>query len=418
MRFLLTPVITMTLVRSTESVRQRLLRNGRNLQTAVSNDSSSPTTNRHRFNIQLVNAGKVTCTYVLYYLLHFGGDRSAHWLGFVSFHCVFAQHLPCLLTMYCSFCFSCLAFTFLSYVDFDDIMQEAAARWEEVIIGDVEDVPANPIDPHFDWFDGAFGSWVPPYNKDVDDVVIGYAFYPKSFFDNSTTTLGRASPRYIRNYDKDRWAPPMSAISGVMQFNLDAIQESNYTRNDLRVIVTHEMAHVLGVGGDFWRSNCARDCLQWVAPNGNFQLGDDAYRCVHAQQAYYDLGLRRTERRGVPLLVNHDGSLGNVCSHWAEWSFRVKGVSSELMTPFFESGIAQPLSTVTIGALEDIGYKVNYSAADDFPNRALLPSHQRRRLDNHGTHSPMTPDHSFDLSRLMDHTQDVKPRTIRVSRWS
>ena len=125
-------------------------------------------------------------------------------------------------------------------------MGEVAARWEEVIVGDLEDIPASPH-PNFDWFDGYFGSWIPAYNEPVDDVVIGYAFRPKTFFDNATDTLGRASAVYLRNFDKKRWTPPMTAISGIMEFNKDAIRESNYTRNDLKVILMHEMVRKKGL---------------------------------------------------------------------------------------------------------------------------------------------------------------------------
>ena len=38
---------------------------------------------------------------------------------------------------------------------------------------------------------------------------------------------------------------------------------------------------------------------------------------------------------------------------------------SELMTGYI-SGVPDPLSTVTVGALQDMGYTVNYSAADPF----------------------------------------------------
>ena len=294
-------------------------------------------------------------------------------------------------------------------------MAEAAARWEEVIVGDLEDIPASPY-PYFDWFDGYFGPRVRPYNEPVDDVVIGYAFRPKYFFDNSTTTLGRSGANYIRNFDKRRWAPPMTAVSGAMEFNRDAILESNYTRDDIKVILSHEMGHVLGIGGDFWIQNCARDCYLWRGSYGNFQLNDDAYRCVNAQRQYLELGLLPTVNWGQPLLVNHEGELGNVCAHWAEQSFRVRGVSSELMTPFFEAGVAQPLSTVTIGALEDIGYEVNYDAADDFPNEALIPD-ERRRLKKRTHHQPIASDHDFDLSVLMDHKHEVSPHVVVVSPW-
>ena len=177
----------------------------------------------------------------------------------------------------------------------------------------------------------------------------------------------------------------------------------------------------MGIGGEFWKRNCANNCFLWQGANGNnFALQDDAYRCVNAQREYYKLGLRPTVIQGRPLLVNHAGQLGNVCVHWSDGSFRVAGISSELMTPFFESGVAQPLSTVTIGALQDMGYKVNYDAADSFPDKALVPNARRHlKTGNHRRHHrPVTsPEHSFDLSLLIDHIHTGTPHVIVVKPW-
>lgn len=289
--------------------------------------------------------------------------------------------------------------------EFDSVFAAAAARWEEIIVGDVLDFPAQD-DADFDWFGGYFGEEY-SYNKAVDDVVIGYAFRPGSYFPRNTI-LGHASPIYIRSHDTDRWSPPMQAVSGIMEFNTDLIKGEGYTENDLKLIIIHEMGHVLGIGGHYWRHACATECFASLSNNGDYTLDDDAYRCSSAQTEYYNLGLKAAAS-GAHLLVNHQGSLGNVCGHWAESSFTVNGVSSELMTPFFEEGIAQPLSTVSIGALEDIGYTVNMDAADEFPDAALEETN--RRLFQTG-HVPIAPDHTFDLAVLMDHSLDDDVRVM------
>jgi hypothetical protein len=48
-----------------------------------------------------------------------------------------------------------------------------------------------------------------------------------------------------------------------------------------------------------------------------------------------------------------------VYSHWAEAIF-----GDELMTGYADDDL--PLSRVTVGALEDLGYTVRYAAADPF----------------------------------------------------
>jgi hypothetical protein len=59
-------------------------------------------------------------------------------------------------------------------------------------------------------------------------------------------------------------------------------------------------------------------------------------------------------------------------SHWTETVFQ-----TELMTGWIDAG-TNPLSRVTIGSLEDLGYQVNMSAADAYtlPVAAALPADQ------------------------------------------
>ena len=42
------------------------------------------------------------------------------------------------------------------------------------------------------------------------------------------------------------------------------------------------------------------------------------------------------------------------------------GLNHELMTGWSESAVEMPLSRVTLGFLQDIGYNVNYVLADDY----------------------------------------------------
>ena len=59
------------------------------------------------------------------------------------------------------------------------------------------------------------------------------------------------------------------------------------------------------------------------------------------------------------------GRSGTAGAHWSESVF-----GNELMTEFI-SEVPDPLSAVTVGALQDMGYTVNYSAADFYS----LPGH-------------------------------------------
>ena len=59
------------------------------------------------------------------------------------------------------------------------------------------------------------------------------------------------------------------------------------------------------------------------------------------------------------------GGSGTAGVHWSEAVF-----GNELMTGF-TSGVPDPLSILTIGAMQDLGYTVNYAAADPYS----LPGH-------------------------------------------
>jgi hypothetical protein len=71
---------------------------------------------------------------------------------------------------------------------------------------------------------------------------------------------------------------------------------------------------------------------------------------------------------------------GTYCAHWDEDCMR-----SELMTGVINLGGPNPLSRVTIGGLEDLGYSVDYSFADSYTASALGPGCScRRRLSKNG----------------------------------
>jgi len=57
--------------------------------------------------------------------------------------------------------------------------------------------------------------------------------------------------------------------------------------------------------------------------------------------------------------VEENGIPGTGCSHWDEETF-----GDELMTGYI--ALTTSLSPVTIGALDDLGYEVNYAAADAY----------------------------------------------------
>ncbi len=71
-----------------------------------------------------------------------------------------------------------------------------------------------------------------------------------------------------------------------------------------------------------------------------------------------------TNVRGVP--VENIGGPGTADSHWRETVF-----TNELMTGFAGPGTSLPISKVTVGQFADLGYTVNFAAADPFVPSAI-----------------------------------------------
>jgi Tryptophan-rich Synechocystis species C-terminal domain/Leishmanolysin len=187
---------------------------------------------------------------------------------------------------------------------------QAAQRWQQVITGDL---------PGFN---------VPGYGF-VDDLHITASV---GSIDGRGGILGQTRVEYYRTAG----GQPISAFMTFDSADL-ATMAANGT---LSYVILHEMGHTLGLGQGIW----SYDGLT----TGTTFTG------AHASLAYQLLG----GSGNVPLETG--GGSGTAGSHWSEAVF-----GNELMTGFI-SGVPDPLSTVTVGALQDMGYTVNYSAADAY----------------------------------------------------
>lgn len=203
------------------------------------------------------------------------------------------------------------------------VFERAAARWSQIITGDLPGVTDS----------GIF----------IDDVTIS-ASVPA--IDGPGGVLGQAGPRGFREA-ADNFLP----YSGVMQFDsadVAALERSG----ELQAVILHEMGHVLGVG-TLWDR---RGFLQGTAADPIF-TGSNALREYNA--------LFGTTATGVP--VENSGGPGTANAHWRESVFR-----TELMTGYLNSGVANPISRITVGQFQDLGYTVNYSAADSYTKPAIV----------------------------------------------
>lgn len=226
--------------------------------------------------------------------------------------------------------------------------ESAAAHWQRVITGDLRDVTVNI--PAGSCIEGN-----PGFQGSIDDLLVVADVGP---IDGVYGILGSAGPCYVRG----EAGTPGDDLPyfGAMRFD-EADLARMQQDGTLETVILHEMGHVLGLG------------TLWEAGPFSY-LNHDAASCqdstqvtytgTHGVDAYHALG-----RLGeVP--VENTGGAGTKCGHWQEATF-----GDELMTGWI-NGANAPLSRVTVGGLDDLGYRVDYSQADAY----VLPSSQAGTL--------------------------------------
>ena len=212
----------------------------------------------------------------------------------------------------------------------------AAQKWEGIIVGDDPDVPQRG-------------------GSQVDDLVIDVTVGPIDFAGGA---LAYAGPTAVRVDDKS-----YHAYRGLVR--IDSADSTGVIGDkNLYQVVLHEIGHVLGIGTNW---NALGLTTGRNSRNPRF-IGANAVREYNR--------LFKTVNVSVPL--ENTGGAGTRGSHWKENALR-----EELMTGYI-GGIAvdngsaagvdifpsiitdTPLSTLTVGALEDEGYDVNYAGADEW----------------------------------------------------
>ena len=141
---------------------------------------------------------------------------------------------------------------------------------------------------------------------------------------------------------------------GAMQFDvadLERLEENG----DMEEVILHEMGHVLGIGTAWSRFGLL----------ANPSLPDNQGADTHfpgplAIEAFNTAG--GTEYSGgAKVPVENRAGRGSGDSHWRE-----SVLDHELMTPYQNSGVPDPLSAITIQSLADLGYTVDVSLAEPY----------------------------------------------------
>ena len=218
----------------------------------------------------------------------------------------------------------------------------AANRWQQVITGDLPSISSGAIPA------GSCGEAHFPAmnNETIDDIVI---FAEVDSIDGPGKILGQAHPCYIRNADT-------TTVIGYMRFDVADMQNmvNNGTIGD---VVLHEMAHVLGFGtSSAW---LRRITPAPPADTSQIRSTDLLFTGGAATTTFGAMG-----GSGNPPAENCALGVPTTCGggtwigHWRENTFK-----NELMTGYI-SGTGNPISRLTIAALQDLHYTVNFAAAD------------------------------------------------------
>ena len=204
----------------------------------------------------------------------------------------------------------------------------AADRWIRVIVGDL---PSVQVD-----------------GEVVDDILI---LAQGVVIDGPGGILGQAGPTRLRPATAGSAA--FLPAKGKMAFDsADLAQmEEDGTLAD---VIAHEMGHVLGIG-TIWAHKSLLNGASTANPT------------FTGQNAMKEYGVLRGSGP-TPVPVENTGGPGTADSHWRESVFR-----NELMTGFVGAA-SNPLSRLTAGSLQDLGYVVDMNAAEPYslPNLLML----------------------------------------------
>lgn len=191
-------------------------------------------------------------------------------------------------------------------------------------------------------------------------------------------TLARAGIRRIKYFGEPVFRNTFPE-TGEMTINSDIIDTYTESKNEqgysqLYYVILHEIGHILGIG-TLW--DLSGSPIYTIDDNNGtvhyLYNGENAFR--EYKQSFNDVS---NVLLGIPL--EDDGGEGTVNSHPEEDGMCRKylhgryienvfhpGLDNELMTGWIDSfPTTIPLSRITIGFLDDLGYAVNYELADNF----------------------------------------------------
>lgn len=219
---------------------------------------------------------------------------------------------------------------------------KAKQKWESIIYQPVASVNLSNVAA------GSCGSNSPAIDTTGVTSVVIFASIIK--IDGPGKILGQAGPCLIRNTG---FLPAL----GIMQF--DSADVPTYVNNGtFSDLILHEMGHVLGYGTIWDPSllNLIRNPCNG-APSGTCTT-DPSFVGAQATAAFFKVG-GSVYTGGAIVPVEDSGGPGTADGHWRE-----RVLKTELMTGYYNGGVPNPLSLLSVASMGDLGYTVNYAAAD------------------------------------------------------
>ena len=237
--------------------------------------------------------------------------------------------------------------------------EDAVDYWSSILAG--TELPDVPVEPHLLPL-GCDDIITDRTLPTIDDLVIVSSVRK---IDGPFGILAFAGPCGIR--DGVGGLPFM----GAMGFDVDDLERLE-EEGDMEEVILHEMGHVLGIGTG-WRA---------FGLLGNPSLPDNSGADTHfpgplAIEAFDEAG-GTTYTGGKKVPVENRAGPGSGDSHWRE-----SVLDHELMTPYQNGGVPDPLSAITIQSLADMGYVVDVSLAEPYrlPGAAAAVADPARKIE-------------------------------------
>tara|TARA_B100000282_G_scaffold294098_1_gene270654 strand:+ start:290 stop:1864 length:1575 start_codon:yes stop_codon:yes gene_type:complete len=244
------------------------------------------------------------------------------------------------------------------------------------------DIPSNPNEGYV--LGGAYleNIYVPSLENNVlregyyvsnyiDEYIYGYNLLPKKGFFQLN----------LYNQFADKRLYSSSTYSNSLNSGITRMRYDRYASgfNKLYYVTLHEIGHILGIGPLWWDQRNNGTGKNFLANNSPIEIynggTESYYKGIYALKEYRRYHSSK-DLIGIP--IEDDGGGGTEGVHpeegnnnrYINGSYH-EGLDIELMSGWIDSQlrtVSIPLSRISIGFLEDLGFKVNYNESETYNN--------------------------------------------------